>query len=406
MKRVILSMIAVVTVVFASCSDDDVQEVIIPETPDTPEVTAPPTYKFERSGESTVSFGGQTTRIKMAEKIISALKDKTKTKIELDSMFGRKLTTHNYFSDNDLDSSSKNVRSKTAASADYFSGTAEAVSIKQDFDGFISKQVTEVFPNWDVDAVEGTAGKIQEVGGSTRYVNAKGLEYNQAFAKGLIGALMVDQMLNNYLSTAVLDAGTNKTDNDAGTLAEGKNYTTMEHKWDEAYGYLYGNEANPEVPVLGADSFLNKYVKRVNDDQDFSDTAEKIYNAFKLGRAAIVAKDYELRDKQVEIIREEVSKVVAVRAVYYLQAGKDNLATDLASAFHDLSEGYGFVYALRFTQTAATNAPHLPVAEINAFVAALQAGTGFYAFKDDASPLDEMSTRIASVYGFTVEQAK
>lgn len=406
MKRVILSMIAVVTVVFASCSDDDVQEVIIPETPVTPEVTAPPTYKFERSGESTVSFGGQTTRIKMAEKIISALKDKTKTKIELDSMFGRKLTTHNYFSDNDLDSSPKNVRSKTAASDDYFDGEQEAVDRKLEFDSFISKQVTEVFPNWEVDAAEGTPGKIQELGGSTRYVNAKGLEYNQAFAKGLIGALMVDQMLNHYLSPAVLDGGTNKEDNDAGTLAQDKNYTTMEHKWDEAYGYLYGNEVNPEVPVLGADSFLNKYLKRVNDDTDFSGIKEEIYDAFKLGRAAIVAKDYELRDTQANIIKEAISKVIAIRAVYYLQTGKNNLATDLASAFHHLSEGYGFVYALRFTRNTTTQQPHLPVAEITKFVNVLQAGTGFYSFKYDANPLVEMSTRIASVYGFTVDQAK
>ncbi|WP_440880925.1 DUF4856 domain-containing protein [Tenacibaculum sp. C7A-26P2] len=407
MKRLILSIIAVVTVVFTSCSDDDVQEVIIPVTPDTPEVTAPPTYKFERGGESTVSFSGQTTRIKMAEEIIDALKNPTDFNdiTKLNNMFNHQAGV-NDFSEADLNASSKSVRSKTAASADYFSGTAEAVSIKEVFDGYMSKQVSEVFPNWEVDAVEGTAGKIQEVGGSTRYVNAKGLEYNQAFNKGLIGALMVDQMLNNYLSPAVLDGGTNKEDNDAGTLAQDKNYTTMEHKWDEAYGYLYGNEVNPEVPVLGADSFLNKYLKRVNDDTDFSGIKEEIYDAFKLGRAAIVAKDYELRDTQANIIKEAISKVIAIRAVYYLQTGKNNLTTDLASAFHDLSEGYGFVYALRFTRNTTTQQPHLPVAEITEFVNALQAGTGFYSFKDDASPLDEMSTRIASVYGFTVDQAK
>ena len=32
---------------------------------------------------------------------------------------------------------------------------------------------------------------------------------------------MADQMLNNYLGSAVLDAGTNTADNDAGTLADG-----------------------------------------------------------------------------------------------------------------------------------------------------------------------------------------
>ncbi len=51
---------------------------------------------------------------------------------------------------------------------------------------------------------------------------------------------MTDQILNNYLSPAVLDAGDNVTKNDNDILADGKDYTTMEHKWDEAFGYLYG----------------------------------------------------------------------------------------------------------------------------------------------------------------------
>ena len=40
--------------------------------------------------------------------------------------------------------------------------------------------------------------------------------------------------------------------------------------------------------------------------------ADAIYDAFKLGRAAIVAKDYTLRDEQAAIIKVELSKVVGV----------------------------------------------------------------------------------------------
>ena len=244
---------------------------------------------------------------------------------------------------------------------------------------------------------------IQENGGgSTRYVNGQGLEYNQAYLKALIGALMVDQMLNNYLSTGVLDAASNVADNDGDVVASGKNYTTMEHKWDEAYGYLYGNEVNPAAPELGADDFLNKYLAKVDSDPDFNGVAQEIYDAFKLGRAAIVAKDYDLRDTQADIIREAVSKVVAVRAVHYLQAGKASLGSDMAGAFHDLSEGYGFVYSLRFTRNTATNAPHLPVAEITAFLASLMEGDGFWDVTGDT--LDQISDRIASAYGFTKEE--
>ncbi len=93
---------------------------------------------------------------------------------------------------------------------------------------------------------------------------------------------MVDQIVNNYVSTSVLDAGSNREDNDAGTVAEGKSYTNMEHKWDEAYGYAYGtaaNTADPNLTIGADDNFLNKYIGRVEGDEDFAGIAAEIYNA-------------------------------------------------------------------------------------------------------------------------------
>lgn len=401
MKKFVLGLAALATLGLTSCSSDDDGTVTPPPTNT---VTAPDTYVFTRNGNTTVSFGGQTTRIQMAEEIVSALKNTSKTEAQLDAMFAH-VEGANDFSDADLNASGKSVRSKTAASADYFSAnTTDANAIKADFDAYIENQVNNVYPNWGTTASAGVAGQLQEAGGgSTRYINAKGLENNQAFAKGLIGALMVDQMLNNYLGTAVLDAGDNRANNDAGTLDGDKNYTTMEHKWDEAYGYLYGNEANPAVPVLGADSFLNKYVSRVEGDADFSGIAMDIYNAFKLGRAAIVAKNYEVRDAQAQIIREKISQIIGVRAVYYLQQGKNNLATDKASAFHDLSEGFGFVYSLQFTRKPGTNVPYFTKAEVDGFISTLMAGNGFW----DITPamLDTMSDTISAEFSFTTAQA-
>ena len=164
------------------------------------------------------SYSGQSQRIAMAEELISALKDETRDEASLDAMFAHAEGDPD-FSDPDmldLNASSKNVRSKTAASADYFSSNStDANAIKADFDSWISLQVSDVFSNWGNTAEPGIAGGLQEFGGgSTRYVNEKGLEYNQAFAKSLTGALMTDQILNNYLSSAVLDAGDNVTNND------------------------------------------------------------------------------------------------------------------------------------------------------------------------------------------------
>ncbi|HEX9601095.1 MAG TPA: DUF4856 domain-containing protein, partial [Mariniflexile sp.] len=253
MKR-ILSMVAVAAVLMTSCSNDDDNN--------STQIETPATYVFTRDGSSTVSFSGQTTRIAMAGELVSALSDNTNAATQLQAMFAH-VEGENDFSNTDLDASNKNVRSKVAASKDYFStNTTESNAIKADFDGWIADQANIVFVNWELDATAGNAGKIQQAGGgSMRYVNAKGLELNQAVAKGLIGGLMADQMLNNYLSVSVLDEGDNMANNNNNVVEAGKSFTTMEHKWDEAYGYLYGTEADPASPVLGADGFLNKYLK-------------------------------------------------------------------------------------------------------------------------------------------------
>jgi hypothetical protein len=396
-----LLFLTITSLFFMSC-DPDNDNPIVPVEP----TVAPANYSFLRDGVTTVSYSGQSTRIAMGQEFVSALKDETKTETQLDAMFDHQEGSNDFEDAGNLglNASSKNIRSKTAASTDLFSAnTTDATAIKNQFDSWIAEQVSDVFPNWSSDASAGVAGKIQEAGGgSTRYVNGKGIEINQAINKGLIGGLMADQMLNNYLGSAVLDAGTNTADNDAGTLADGKNYTTMEHKWDEGFGYLYGAD-DQENPTLGADSFLNKYLSRVDGDTDFQGIATTIYDAFKLGRAAIVNKDYLTRDEQVDIIRENVSKVIAIRAVYYLQQGKANLGTDWASSFHDLSEGFGFVYSLQFTRQPGTSSAYFSTSEVNAFITTLSSGNGFWDLTADQ--LDAMSETIATRFGISVAQA-
>lgn len=382
---------------FTSCTEDDDNNIIDPvvETPDT--------YSFERNGNSTVSYNGQTTRILMADEFKAALLDNTKTESELLSMYSHQEGENN-FSDASLNASGKNLRSKTAASKDYYSANStEANEIKNQVDGWISAQVNEVFTNWNTNAEPGVAGQIQEAGGgSVRYVNDKGLEYNQSIILTLLGGVMTDQMLNNYLSRSVLDEASNIENNNNGVTEEGKNYTTMEHKWDEAFGYLYGTD-NKDNPQLGQDQYLNKYLGRVENDPDFTGIAGVVYDAFKLGRAAIVAGDYELRDQQAEIIREEISKISGIRAVYYLQQAKSGLTNDKGAAFHDLSEGFGFINSLQFTRMQNSVSPYFSKAEVDAMLSTLMAGNGFWDVTEET--LDALSNQIADRFSFTVEQA-
>lgn len=367
-------------------------------------IQTPTTYEFSRNNATSVDFSGQTTRIAMAEEVKDALSDNSLNEATIDNKFAHVQGT-NDFTDPALNASDKSIRSKVAASADYFSSNSTAAAaIKADFDGYISKQVNEVFPAWNTVATKGNPGSLQQAGGgTTRYVNGDGLEYNQAFAKALLGGLMTDQILNNYLSPLVLDEADNRANNDNKVLESGKNYTSMEHKWDEAYGYLYGAEPNPATPILDQDSFLGEYLDRVESDPDFSGIAATIYDAFKLGRAAIVSKNYTIRDQQAQIIRENISKIPAIRAVFYLQNGKGNLNADKARAFHAFSEAYGFVYSLQFTRQPNSAQPYFSRMEVQGLLDQLTANDGFWDVSD--ATLDQISRTISDRFGFTVAQA-
>jgi len=395
--------VIMMSLALASCSSDDAAGDVQQD------IDVPSNYTFERGGETTVQYPGQTIRLQMSAELIGSFKNfDTATEASLLNMFAH-VEGASDFDNTALNASGKNIKSKTAASADYFSANvAESAEIKADFESYISRQVDEVFPNENTTAEAGVAGQIAD-GSSARYVTGKGLELNQAFAKGMMGALLADQMLNNYLSTAVLDEASNRENNDNQVLDGDNNYTTMEHKWDEAYGYLYGD---PSIPTANPNSVLNEsddhllfnYLGVVDGDDDFNGLAQTVFDAFKTGRAAVVAGDYQLRDEQVNIIKEGVSTIIAVRAVHYLQAGKGAIAEgNMGGAFHDLSEGFGFMYSLRFTNNPNTGAPYVSPSEINTFKTQLLEGNGFW----DVTPetLDTISETIAAAFDFTVEQA-
>ncbi len=402
MKKSFLLLLTMGSAILTSCSNDD-DPVINEENG----IEVPANYTFKRNGESTIDYNGQTTRLQMSAELLSAFNDfDNNSEEQLLNMFANENAP---FSDASLNESSKSVKSKVAASNLYFSAnTTESAQIRQDFESFISGQINEVKANKDQLAEAGVAGQIAQ-GERVRYVNAQGLEYNQAFAKSLIGGLLLDQIINNYLAQPVLDEADNRANNDAGTTEEGNTYTTMEHKWDEAYGYLYGDPSIPAadpMSVLGEsdDHLLFSYLGQVDADEDFSGLAQSTFDAFKTGRAAIVAGNYETRDEQVATIRENLSTVIGVRAVHYLQGGKNALAEEnYGAAFHELSEGFGFIYSLRFTQNPATGKPYITQLSLETYKTELISGNGFWAVTPET--LDRISEEIAAAFGFTVEEA-
>jgi hypothetical protein len=398
-------LLFVMSTMFLACNEDDSPINNSPKLVEDIDVefNVPSTYVFERENVSTVSFGGQTTRLSMAKEILGYLAiDSGKSEQDLEAAFAHTAGA-NDFSTVELNDSSKSVKSKVAASDDLFGSDALAKeAIQELMSGFLKKQVTEVVPNSLIEAAPGVAGFV-----GSRYVSAKGLEYNQAFNKGLIGALIVDQVLNNYLGNNRISNESYIADNTTETLVSGKSYTTYEHHFDEAYGYVYGDATvDGESPITTeGDKFLFKYIAKVNGDSDFSGIQDQIFKAFKLGRSAVVAKEYGVLSDAIEILQTQISKVIGVRAVHYLQAGKEDLASEAyASALHGLSEGYGFIYSLQFTRNPETDAPYFTFSEVNAMIAKLEKGNGFWDLADGVV-LDEISNQISAKFDFTTAQA-
>ena len=336
--------IFLITVFILSCESDN--------NIDTTNIVVPDSYEFTRDGETTVSFSGQTTRLNQAEELYSALNSNSATESGLDLMFNGDGNGSAGFADESLNGTSKIIGSKTASST-----LAGSATTKSRFDAMITDFAANVVPNWNTDASAGTAGAISTPdGASTYHLNAMGQEIDQLFFKGLIGAFTLDQIVNNYIHPNQLDSGSRIDDNDNDVLSGDNNYTDMEHKWDEGFGYLYGLEGEDDLSTAGTlpsgnGSLLMKYFKKVNDEGGYEPgIGEVVYDAFIMGRKAIVNKNYELRDQQAAIIKVELSKVIGYYAIHYMNDYVSKLeAGNIAKAHHSLSEAWGFLLSLQFT---------------------------------------------------------
>tara|TARA_B100000902_G_C27288521_1_gene905772 strand:- start:847 stop:1965 length:1119 start_codon:yes stop_codon:yes gene_type:complete len=322
-------------------------------------VNAPADYSFTVDGLSTVTYSGQTQRLQMAGELGSALSDPATTEAALNAMFNHQSGDNN-FAGPGLNASSKQIRNKTA----YYSTTTVQAEIHEHFEEWFKDYADNVAPAITAGtiAASGTAGMA-----GNRELNAKGFEYDQFVAKSLIGAMCLDQIVNGYLADGKIGDAVDNVTRDPN---EDMNSTAMEHHWDEGFGYVYGVDQDITTPEIDSDGHLGKYLNK------FEDHRTTVYNAFKLGRQAIVDNCSEVRDAQAQIIKETLSLVVALKAEGYL---RESAAADALSPeyFHALSEGYGFILSLQFTHNA-NGMPYFSHEQVHTMLATLEAGNGFW----------------------------
>lgn len=322
MKKLYFLPFMALSAVFVACDEDEDVN---------PKLEVPATYTFERNGESTVDYSGQTTRLDMLAEIKTYIGTANAGAVlseqKLLEMYANE---NNAFEDDDLNTaSSKQLEDKTFLTdvtfyKDLFTSAASA-----------SEAGAE-----NVQAAEGQAGLIERgTSGKFILVDEKGWEYTQLVEKGLMGSVFLNQIYNSYLTDAKTG---DDVENEA--LKEGKNYTEMEHHWDEAFGY-WGISA--DFDAASTNRFWGNYAY---GRESLLGSVTALKDAFLKGRTAIVNKDYATKNEQKAIIYEQFELLAAATAIHYInEAMSDKNGGDLGNLFHHASEGYAFVRALKFS---------------------------------------------------------
>jgi len=284
-----------------------------------PSYNVPETYSFQN-----VNYSGQTTRLNMMEAMTAYMKTGNEGAIlEAQQLKNMYANTNNAFEDESLNNASKDLKSKTfeldqGMFEDFMEALAQA-----------SQSAGQTGSN-------GTAGIVTSGDGSRSYLlDANGYEYTQIIEKGLMGACFYFQATAVYLSEEGIGAAVNNTE-----VTEGEG-TTMEHHWDEAFGYL-------GVPTtFPADTESARFWGKYCNDRDALLGTNDIMEAFIKGRAAISAKDMDTKNEMVPVIRETWEKIAAGTAIHYINSALDNFSDD-ALRNHALSEAWAFVLSLKY----------------------------------------------------------
>ena len=229
------------------------------------------------------------------------------------------------------------------------------------------------------------------------FANEKGVVVAEVFNGIVWGGIYLDKILNVHLNDSLYNDARLRKEHENTTLLPGRNYTELEHHWDLAYGYY-----QYWLPFIQTNALSVLRESRI-----------KIYNAFALGRAALTDFRYEEVHVQLQIIRAELSKVAAVRAMHLLigEITTVNIDEDLNNALVFLSQGYGALYALQFT-LQQSGKPHLSYDEVMHYLSLLTAGNGLWdkerllsAETVDGS-LKNIAASIGKHYGLTPDDIK
>jgi hypothetical protein len=164
---------------------------------------------------------------------------------------------------------------------------------------------------------------------TTTYVSATGLDYQQLIQKFLLGAVTYSQAAEDYLkpSKGLLESN----------LKETKVYTSLEHQWDEGFGY-FGAQRD-------YNSFTDSEVKDTPYNDANEDDAIDLYSEYSFGHSInAVKRDSGASDETTDFSAAAMNAFLNGR-----QLIQDNFDTDPV-------EGSGYhKYLAQYAETALNN---------------------------------------------------
>ena len=339
------------------------------------DVTVPVDYTFvDNNGFNTVSFSGQHQRLNMLSEMTTYMKTANGGAVvdgaTLINMFGNESYAWEDCDNLEMTGSSKQLRSKTVG------GDPETVA---QFEGWMNE-----LGSASTGDLEG-AGVVTSNDGAKSYMqNAMGHEWTQLIEKGLMGACFYYNISQVYLGEGKMNVSNDDADPSAGDY-----YTTMEHHWDEAYGYFTSIS-----DCINNDRFWLKYATDINlNSQNSMDVIDL---AFRTGRAAISSDMLPLRDTQIQIIREELELVCGAIAIHYINGAIENIGDD-AIRNHELSEAKAFIMSLPYGENTMVS-----LADANSIQSTI--GDNFY--NVTTASLIDARAQLASYLGISSADAE
>lgn len=374
LKMAAYSLALSMTLVACSKDDDDDDMPKINQENEA-KVETPATYEFQRNGSSSVSYSGQTDRLNQVAEMKAYIQGATDNEaaISEQDLIDMFRNTGGNGNGNFSFSSSKQLENKTfQADQQYFLDLFASAAIASD-------SIT-------VQAADGKAGILTRSSGNKFLVDTNGHEFTQAIEKGLMGATFFYQITSVYLSDDKIGDAVNNTD-----LESGKNYTAMEHHMDEAFGYV-GAPIDFESNYSGNET-VRYWGKYSNSHDGLIGCNDNLMNAFKTARAAITAKEMDVKDEQVVLINAEMEKITAASAIHYINDAIQIGNSSEGDRIHVLSEAYYFLKALKY---ASFEHRKISATQVNSLLNTF----GMNMWQVSTTDLNQVKSTLSSIYGF------